>query len=136
MTRERQDITEDFYVGNHKVIRDTVYDRDGALFDLTSAEATFFLLDEDDGTVYLTKSSSEPTEIEVDDVNSLVIVYLIPSDTLRLNAPDLYGTFRYQIHVYDQNGNEETITTGRINIFQSPLSGRARKDTVSAYLPA
>jgi hypothetical protein len=98
MTIERQDITEDFYVGVHKNVRDTVYDKDGNLQNLTGFEATFFLLDEETGVAYITKSSSDAAEIEILDQGTNegeLVVYLVPSDTLRANADDLYGTFRY-----------------------------------------
>jgi hypothetical protein len=139
MTIERQDITEDFYVGVHKNVRDTVYDKDGNLQNLTGFEATFFLLDEETGVAYITKSSSDAAEIEILDQGTNegeLVVYLVPSDTLRANADDLYGTFRYHIHCVDGNGNASIVTTGRMDIFPSPASGRFRKDNLSVFLSA
>ena len=137
MTRERQDILEDFYVGTHKNIRDTVYDKDGALQDLTNFEITFFLLDERTGSVYITKSSSNVAEIQIlDQVSNKgeLIVYLVPSDTLRINDDDLYGTFRYHVHALDDSGYATIVTTGQINIFPTSAVGRARNDSIPAYL--
>lgn len=138
MTRERQDILEDFYVGDHKNIRDTVYDKDGALENLTGGEATFFLIDEETGETQITKSSSLVTEIEILDQvanEGELVVYLVPSDTLREHPDaDLYGTFRYQIKFVNASGYASTVTTGRISIFRSPGSPRARHTVTFAYL--
>jgi hypothetical protein len=138
MTRERQNIDEDFYVGDHKDITDTIYDSNDVLLDLTGGEATFFLFNEDDGGTQLTKSSSDAAEItfnnQVTNKGELV-VHFVPGDTLRANPDeDLYGTFRYQIKFVDVSGYGSTVTTGRINIFASPGAFRARDAFLYAYL--
>ena len=67
MTIERQDILEDFYVGVHKNIRDTIYDSDGNLFDLTDGEVNFYMFDELTGEVYITKTSAYADEVLITD---------------------------------------------------------------------
>lgn len=135
MTIERQDILEDFYVGVHKNIRDTIYDSDGNLFDLTGGEVNFYMFDDLTGEVYITKTSAYADEVLITDaVNGEAVVYLNPNDTTRKHGEDLYGTYRYQIQAIDSNGNSEIVTTGKINIFRSPSTGRPRKDSVPAYL--
>jgi hypothetical protein len=137
MTIERQDIIEDFYVGVNKNIRDTIYDKDGNLLDLTGGEATFFLMDAETGVAHVTKSSSDASEIEILDQGTNqgeLIVYLVPSDTRRANDANLYGTFRYQIYYVDASDMSSIVTTGKINIFPAPQTGRFRHAEINAYL--
>lgn len=134
MTVERQDITADFYQGNTKKLRDHVVDDDGGPKNLTNAEVTFALFLDKTEVVVLQKSSkrNDPfgtKEITIDNaLNGDITVHLWPSDT-----HNFYGTFRYHINVIDSNGYEETVTTGKINIFKS-FAKRFGIDTVPAYL--
>jgi hypothetical protein len=137
VTIERQDITQDYYVGVHKNIRDTIKDVDGNLVDLTGGEATFFLMDAETGVAHVTKSSSDATEIEILDQGTNLgelIVYLLPTDTRRANHENLYGTFRYQIYYVDASDMSSIVTTGRIDVFPAPQTGRFRHDEIGAYL--
>lgn len=137
MTVERQDITQDYYVGTHLNIRDTIKDKSGNLVDLTGGEATFFLMDSRTGVAYVTKSSSDVAEIEILNQGTNLgelIVYLLPTDTRRANHEDLYGTFRYQIYYVDASNMSSIVTTGRIDIFPAPQTGRFRHSSVAVYL--
>lgn len=134
MTVERQDIVTDFYQGNTKKIRDHVVGDDGSPKDLTNAEVTFAVFLDKTEIVYLQKSSkrNDPfgtTEITIDDPsNGDITVHLWPADT-----HNFYGTYRYHINVIDANGYEETVTTGKLNIFKA-FAKRFELDSLPAYL--
>lgn len=121
MTEERQDILQDFYQGNSKKLRVHVVDDDGGPKDLTNAEVTFALFLDKTEVVYLTKCSWLPDPfgtyeitIETPPTSGDITIHLNPSDT-----NTFYGTYRYHVNVIDDDGNEETVTTGRINIFKA-----------------
>ena len=128
MTIERQDISEDFYQGNYKEIVHTTYEADEVTpKNLTSAEVIFSVFN-DDHELQFTKTSENAGEITITDaVNGVSKIFLQPEDTLWI-----YGTFRYQINVVDSNGHEETVTTGKLNIFRL-FARRPRKTSQSAY---
>lgn len=120
MTKERQDILADFYQGNSKKLRIPVVNDNGTPKDLTNAVITFALFLDATEAVYLTKCSWLPdplgtTEITIDDaINGILTIHLNPADT-----HNFYGSYRYHVNVIDEDGNEETVTTGRINIFKA-----------------
>ena len=133
MTREQQDIDSDFYAGNYKELRLTIYDADGAAFDLTGSEITFALFENEPKSpaVLLRKSSvngNDEIEILSPAANGVCVIKLDPSDTVNMR-----NTYRYHVNVVDVNGHEETVTTGRIRIFRS-FALRWRTDSISAYL--
>lgn len=132
MTEERQDILEDFYAGNTKNLRITVTDGAGLPKDLTDAGITFSLFTEATKTaperIVVTKSSTNLDQIFLlNAVSGLLMICLKPVDTF-----NLYGTFRYHVNVIDSNDNEETVTTGKINIFKS----FAKRSRLAIPLPA
>jgi hypothetical protein len=129
MTYERQDIAADFYAGNSKQIAVTVYKPDGNRKDITSSEITYAVFT-DAYEIVLLKSSSDGAEhIEITDgPNGEFLIYLAPSDTVNIN-----GTFRHHANVVDAYGDEETVFSGKINIFRS-FARRFRRSSASAYL--
>jgi hypothetical protein len=127
MTIEKQDITSDFYAGNHKILVETIVQADGSPKDLTDAEVTFALFTTT-GVLCFTKTSLEVTQIEITDaVGGECLIYLLPPDTVFL-----FGTYMYQVNVIDVTGYEETVTTGKINIFKS-FARRLRRNVLHAY---
>lgn len=128
MTRERQDILEDFYAGNYKVLRDTIVLPNGNPKDLTGAEVTFALFT-DKNEVLIVKSSENINEVEiVDAVGGVADIFLQPEDTMHLS-----GLYRYHVNTVDDNGYEETVTSGKIHIFAS-FARRFRHSKFPAYL--
>lgn len=129
MTRERQDITEDFYSGNYKEIEVTCYNPDNSLKDLTNSEITYAIFTNANVTL-LRKSSAQGTaSIEIIDApNGKFVIKLVPKDT-----SSIYGTYRHHVNVVDSAGHEETILTGRIDIFRA-FALRFRTSYQSAYL--
>lgn len=130
MTSERQDILQDFYSGNAKKLRVTVTLPSGSPKDLTGSEITFALFrDDKTKAVVLRKSSTSIDEITIDDADDgLLTIHIEPKDTF-----NLYGSFRYHVNVVDANGDEETVTTGRISIFES-FAKRPRASSKAAFL--
>ena len=130
MTLERQDILEDFYAGNYKVFRDTIIQANGQPKDLTGAEVTFALFD-DKNQVFIVKSTENISEAEIMDApGGVVDIFLQPEDTLHLA-----GLYRYHVNVVDDNGYEETVTSGKIHIFAS-FARRLRRVSIPAYISA
>ena len=127
MTKEKQDIKEDFYSGDTKDIVFEIVDKAGALYPLSNASADYALFT-DEGVVLIRKSSDQATEIEFDVPNSLVTVHLLPPDTLHI-----YGTFRHQLLVIDQNAYAEITSTGKVNIKRS-FARRFESDSQAAFL--
>jgi hypothetical protein len=134
MTTERQDIMDGFYSGNTKRLRLTVTDSTGVPKDLTGAKITFVLFAEKTDVTYLFKSSTVVDaiagyQITIDTpASGICTVHLWPKDTALFN-----GTFRYHINVVDNNDFEETVTTGRINIFKA-FAKRPHNANQTAYL--
>lgn len=132
MTREKQNVMEDFYAGDDKQLRITVYDSDGGLFDLTNCEITYAMFTNDEDVVLQKSSSNGADHIEIlaPASNGVCVIKLAPEDTL-----DLYGVYRHQVQVVDVDANEdaEIVTTGRIQIFKS-FARRYRKSAVPAYV--
>jgi len=130
MTKERQDIKEDFYAGNYKEIEVICYEPDEVTrTDLTGMEITYAIFT-DENEVVLAKSSHQGTDyIEITDaVNGEFVIKLNGGDTAFL-----HGTYRHHVNAVDTNGHEETILSGKINIFKA-FAIRFRLDTWSAYL--
>lgn len=130
MTKERQDIKEDFYAGNYKEIEVICYEPDGVTrTDLTSTEVTYAIFS-DENEILLAKSSNQGIDqIELTDaVNGELVIKLYGGDTAFLN-----GSFRHHVNVVDTNGYEETILSGKINIFKA-FAKRFRTTNVNAYL--
>jgi hypothetical protein len=128
MTYEKQDIVEDFYSGNDKTIRVTIYNKDGSLKDLTGAELTYVVFRRETNEVLLRKSSFKgEDEIKVTGLG-LCEIYLRGADTLHI-----HGTFRHHLNVVDGNEKEATAFTGMIKFHQSPAS-RFRTLGRNAYL--
>lgn len=129
MTRERQDITEDFYSGNYKEIEVTCYNPDNSPKDLTGSEITYTIFT-NQGVVLLRKSTNEGNaSVEITDaLNGKCVIKMQPKDTNWI-----YGTFRHHVNIVDENGHEETVLTGKIDIFRA-FAFRFRSTEVSAYL--
>ena len=133
MTVERQNIDEDFYAGNSKVIRVQIWE-DAAQTTpktlITDSYEITYVLHDDDGNVYVTKSSAKGvTEIEVIDLaNGICEVHLDPQDTVFLAAM----TYRHQMNLVDDANDEETVMTGKVKLFRS-FARRIRLDSVGAY---
>jgi hypothetical protein len=132
MTSERQDITEDWYAGNHKEIYVTVYEDKNETIpkDLAGAEATYAILDDDEVIHLMLTSSDGATVIDfpAPTTQGLCVVYCKPRHT---NV--LHGTYRHQLHVVDGNGDEETVMTGKVKIFKS-YARRYRYSSMSAFV--
>lgn len=134
MTMERQDILSDFYAGNSKKIRIMVVDDAGAPKDLTSAKITFAMFEEKSEAIRLIKSSTGLDEIAGSQITidnptgGQMTIHLWPKDTY-----NVVGTFRYHVNVVDGTGFEETVTTGKINLFKS-FAKRPHAENLSAYL--
>lgn len=129
MTAEKQDILNDFYSGNKKDIQVTIYKDDGSKKDLAGCELTYALVLDDlkNPRALFQKSSEEVTQIEVVALG-ICIVHLLPADTL-----NLYGNFRHQLHMQDENGYGDIVMTGAVKIFRA-FAARQRSDSVPAYL--
>lgn len=128
MTAEKQDITSDFYQLTHKDIQVTIVDDNGNLKDLSQCELSYALIF-DNGKVRVTKlmKSSTTGDIEVTGLGKCVIHYY-PADT-----QEIYGTYRHQLHVHDENGYDAIAMTGRVDILRSFIA-RIAITTAHAYL--
>ena len=127
MTKEKQDILEDFYSGNAKKIRVTIYDDSGNLKDLTDAELTYALFTRETNELILRKSSHKG-EHEIRVVGpGLCEIYYIGADTVHI-----HGTFRHHLNVVDADGKEATAFTGLVRIHRTP-AGRYREVGGQAY---
>lgn len=129
MTKERQDINEDFYQGDVHDIQVTIYNQNGTLKDLTGAELTYALF-RDDGknpTLLFQKSSEDVSQIEVTGTG-VCLVHLVPPDTF-----NVYGTFRHQLHLVDATGYAGIVMSGKVEIFRS-FARRPRDSKTPAYL--
>lgn len=134
MTLTKQDILEDFYQGNSKDIHVTVTDADGQPLPLTGAEITYVIYT-DDGkvtsipVVKLTKSTNNGVgDIEItNEAEGIAVVHIYPYDTTFI-----FGSFNHMCNVV-VNGDEETVFTGKINIFRAPAR-RSRNSKVLVYL--
>lgn len=130
MTKTKQDIRTDFYAGNTKNIRVTVFDKDDNIFPLSGCSIQYALFDERTDVVYVRKSSLNGTgEIAITDATGgECLIQLEPGDTFFLN-----GTFRHHVNVIDTYGQIETVLTGKVNIFES-FAHRYNSSSVSAFL--
>lgn len=130
MTEERQDIKEDFYSGDYKVIRVTVYEKDGVTKkNLVNCEMTYALFDDDDATYIRKSSANGATEIDVtDEPNGGVEIYLLGTDTLHI-----HGRFRHQMEVVDADDHAAVAMTGKVSIFKA-FARRYRTAVLDAYL--
>ena len=130
MTIERQNIMEDYYAGDYKVLAVTVYEKDGETKkNLSGCEITYALFDDDD-MIFLRRSSAVgATEIDItDEPNGGVEVYLVGYLTR-----DLYGTYRHQMEVVDGDGHAAIVMTGKVNIYKA-FARRYRTAVADAYL--
>lgn len=129
MTYQKQDILEDFYEGNKKVIGVTIYNQDGSLKDLSNCEITWVLMNRIDyDIVYLRKSSfNGDGEIKVTGLGTCEI-YINPPDTY-----NIHGKFRHHVNVVDEYGYEETVLTGLVEIHETSAK-RYREISQPAYL--
>lgn len=130
MTVEDQNIVADFYSGNHKTIQVTVRDGSGNLKDLTGAIMTFALFKDDprNPTVILRKSTVAGGIVITSPATGEAVITFVPKDTR-----NIYGTYRYQINVLDDNDVEETVTTGFIKIFRG-FAVRYNEDAIPAFM--
>lgn len=129
MTIERQDITEDFYQGNSKTISVTIVDENGDPFVLGSeAQITYVIYIEKTEEIVLRKSTEDSGITIPNPTENVFLIHVSSSDTLNLTS----STFRHMANVV-KNGYEETVMTGRVNIFRS-LASRAKKKTQSSYV--
>ena len=132
MTVEKQNITEDFYVGNYKLIAVTVFTDDSLtqIKDLTGAECTYVMVDKHDDEIVLVKSSQYPAEITITDAaNGECEIYIEARDTA-LFEPDVY---MHHMNVVDAAGKEETVFTGKVTLLKS-YARRPRSTSMEAYL--
>jgi hypothetical protein len=132
MTVEKQNITEDFYIGNYKLIAVTVYEDDDLtqVKDLTGAEITYVMVDKQDDQIVLLKSSQYPAEITITDaLNGECEIYIEARDTVFFE-PDVY---MHHMNVVDQSGREETVFTGKVTLLKS-YARRPRSTSMEAYL--
>jgi hypothetical protein len=134
MTVERQNIDEDFYAGNTKVIRVQIWVDAAQTTPKTLVAGNYeitYVLHDDNGNVYVSKSSENGvTEIEVIDLaNGICEVHLNPSDTVFLSAM----TYRHQMNLVDDSNDEETVMTGKVKLFRS-FARRYRSASASAYI--
>jgi len=128
MTTEQQDVLADFYQGNDKNLLVTILKPDDTPKDLTGGELTYVWMT-DKYVEVLRKSSLVGTEIElVAPANGVCTVHLDGKDTL-----SLYGTYYHHLNLVDASGVEETVLTGRINVFRTKAI-RQRASLIHAYL--
>lgn len=130
MTRERQDILQDFYQADTKTIQVTIYNQNDTLKDLTGAEITYSLIKDDakNPVVIFQKSSNVGVEeIEVIGLG-VCAVHLLPTDTF-----NIHGSFRHQLHVHDSEGHGGIVMSGKVQIFRS-FARRPRSSQQTAYL--
>lgn len=128
MTEINQDIADGFYSGNSKDLRVPVLDKDGLAFALTNCEVTYVVYDKE-GNVVLTKSSADASQVEIlVSPTNVFVVHLLPPDTLHLN-----GLYRHMANVVDTNGYEETVFTGKLQIFKAHAQ-RPRQASRQAYI--
>jgi hypothetical protein len=129
MTKENQNIDEDFFEGNYKKLSVAVW-TDEALSvekDLSGAEITYAIFNDDNELLLVKSSNNGDTEIKIISTNDLEVY---------LNSPDsigLAGTHNHMLNVVDAAGKEETIFTGRVRIFMSHAF-RIRNAEAPAYL--
>jgi hypothetical protein len=128
MTIEKQNITSDFYSGNKKNIRVHIIDDLGANKDLVGAELTYILMTDKYVEVLRKSSFDGGITIEAPTTDGNCTVHLLSTDTHKV-----YGTFRHQMNMIDLAGDEETVMTGTVNIFQGKAY-RQRTSTVHAYI--
>jgi len=131
MTLEKQNISEDFYRGNYKVLAVTVWEDDDKTQpkDLTGAELTYVWVTRDD-EITLVKSSVYPTQITITDgLNGVCEIYILAADTVSFE-PNVYY---HHLNVVDGAGKEETVFTGKITLLKS-YAQRPRLATASAFL--
>ena len=134
MTVERQNIDDDFYSGNTNIVRVQIWENASQTTPKTLVTDNYeitYVLHDDDGNVHVTKSSENGvTEIEaVDLANGICEVYLDPQDTVFLAAM----TYRHQMNLVDDAGDEETVMTGKVKLFRS-FARRIRLTSASAYI--
>jgi len=131
MTLERQDIDQDFYQADLKNIQFTVYNQNGTLKDLALSEITWALIFDDgkNPRTLFQKSSLDIYQIEVAGLG-ICVVHILPGDTF-----NIYGTFRHQLHVQDENGYAGIVSSGKVQIFRS-FARRPRSTSQDAYLSA
>ena len=128
MTIERQDITQDFYQGNNKEISITVVDENGDPFVLgADAQITYVIYNEKTEAIILRKSTEDDGITIPNPTENVFLIHISSSDTLNLAS----STFRHMANVV-KNGYEETVMTGKVNIYRS-LAARAKKKTQSGY---
>lgn len=134
MTEERQNILEDFYAGDDKTLRVTVWtdeDKTTPKPNLSNAELIGYALFDDDNEVFVRKSSLNGASqvTVVDEPNAIVEIYLLPEDTWYMN-----GQYRHQMNVVDENGKNEMVMTGKVNIFPAFAQHAYRIASIPAYL--
>lgn len=114
MTLQKQDILEDFYEGNTKVIQVEIKE-DGELKPLDGCELTYVMTDRTDyDIVHIRKQSYKgEQEIKVVGVGKCEI-FINGSDTI-----DKHGKFRHHLNVVDETNREATVFTGLVVIHET-----------------
>jgi len=131
MTVEKQNISEDFYIGNYKLLAVTVYQDEDltVLKDLTGAELTYVWVTRDD-EVLLVKSSQYPTQINITvAADGECEIYILAVDTALFDP----GVYYHHLNVVDGAGKEETVFTGKVTLLKS-YAQRPRKSYISACI--
>lgn len=127
MTKEAQDILEDFYSGNTKYVTVSVVDAAQAPKNLSGAEIAYTIYT--DKHVVVVRKSSLDGEITVGGAgNSEATVTIAPTDTLSLS-----GLYRHEMTITDSNNVTETVMRGKVQIYRS-YATRFRDTNKHAYL--
>jgi hypothetical protein len=105
----------EMYAGDTFEIDDAITNADGSAKDLTDAEITFVLYDENTDTIVVTKTVNFGITI-TDIPGGLCRIVLQPADTLNVRPGNWY---RYEVEVVDQYLNVGTVTVGNLIINRS-----------------
>lgn len=127
MTKEHQDITQDFYSGNTKYIVVTVLKPDGTAKDLQGSEIVYTIYT--DKAVVALRKTSVDGEIAVSGTDHNIA-------TATLNSYDTFplsGLYRHEMTITDGSGVTETVMRGKVEVFKS-FASRQRKTSKHVYL--
>jgi hypothetical protein len=105
----------EMYAGDTREIDDAIVESDGSAKDLTDADITFVLFNENTDEILVTKTVNFGVTV-VDAIGGLIRILLLPADTVDIKPGNWY---RYEIEVVDQYLNVGTVTVGNIIINRS-----------------
>ena len=118
MTIENQNFT--IYTGNNANLEALITEEDLVTpKNLTDATITWVLYDDDTDVILVTKTNTDPTEINVTDaINGLCTISLVPEDTDEFSPTKAYS---HQCIVEDFNGDITTVFSGTVIVKRSMI---------------